>query len=246
MRASPPPPAAVAAHPVGRGDHGLAARQAGGAAAAGRAGRPGRPDGARTLVRAPSPGRHHAAVLARQAAPADRRSASAPIVVFLVGALYADDPAGDAWRGAAVGGVLGALARRGRLGSRDPSPAAARGARARTRTDGARVRPGPGGGGGRRRRGAHPGRAQGGRRSPSRVSRAPCRSAGRPSSRWRPATTPLRCTWRSRSRGPWARTARWRAAVVSGAQSREVRRGAPHTVGAPGQAYVCTGGASWS
>lgn len=35
---------------------------------------------------------------------------SAPLVVFVVGALYAYDPAGDAWRGAAVGGVLGSIA----------------------------------------------------------------------------------------------------------------------------------------
>ena len=33
----------------------------------------------------------------------------APYVVFLVGALYVYDPQGDTWRGAAFGGVLGAL-----------------------------------------------------------------------------------------------------------------------------------------
>ncbi|BCJ39979.1 hypothetical protein GCM10010168_28370 [Actinoplanes ianthinogenes] len=32
-----------------------------------------------------------------------------PYVVFLVGALHADDPAGDGWIGAAVGGVFGAM-----------------------------------------------------------------------------------------------------------------------------------------
>jgi len=34
---------------------------------------------------------------------------AAPLVVFLVGALHAHDPAGDTWRGAAFGGVFGAL-----------------------------------------------------------------------------------------------------------------------------------------
>jgi len=33
----------------------------------------------------------------------------APLVVFLVGTLHAHNPAGDTWRGAAVGGALGAI-----------------------------------------------------------------------------------------------------------------------------------------
>src|SRR3954451_3682662 len=35
--------------------------------------------------------------------------AAVPLVAFLIGALYAYDPGGDSWRGALVGGVLGAV-----------------------------------------------------------------------------------------------------------------------------------------